>query len=236
MSSWSGQSAGSRPCDRAQESAGGIIARAGGQWRGRGRLGGPRRGPRAGGRMSAAGFRGTLRRRPGRNGLLRDSLFAGFMDQVDRRRRNVEHVEFLRPATRPPRGRTRAPGHERLAQRRPGLLELARAQVATVGTVLSSSRRPVSRSMLRTRWRSRGSTSVTAAPSRPARPVRPIRCTYDLGRGRHVVVDDVGHVADVQPPRRDVRREQELRVPSRKRFITRSRSFWKSPPWIASAR
>ncbi len=47
--------------------------------------------------------------------------------------------------------------------------------------------------------------ALAAGPPRPADAV-----DVDLGRGRHVVVHDVREVRDVEPPRRDVRRDDEL--------------------------
>jgi hypothetical protein len=50
-----------------------------------------------------------------------------------------------------------------------------------------------------------------ATPSRPARPVRPGAVDVCVRRRRHVEVDDVRHVLDVEPARGDVRCDEQLR-------------------------
>ena len=49
-----------------------------------------------------------------------------------------------------------------------------------------------------------------ATPSRPARPVRPIRWTYGVGVRRHVEVDDVRDVLDVEAAGGDVGRDEDV--------------------------
>ena len=57
-----------------------------------------------------------------------------------------------------------------------------------------------------------------------------------LGRGRHVVVDDVRQLRDVEAARGDVGRDEQIGRPARNRFITRSRCSCDIPPCSASAR
>jgi hypothetical protein len=79
-----------------------------------------------------------------------------------------------------------------------------------VGTGAMVSCWRVTRSMLRSRPRSRGSAIVMATPCRPARPGAPDAVHVGVRRARHVVVDDVRHVLDVEPARRHVGGDEQL--------------------------
>jgi hypothetical protein len=68
--------------------------------------------------------------------------------------------------------------------------------------------------------------SVIATPSRPARPDAADAVHVGLGGRRHVVVDDVGELVDVQAARGDVGGDEQVGRAALRRPMTRSRCCW----------
>jgi hypothetical protein len=69
----------------------------------------------------------------------------------------------------------------------------------------------------------------TAIPDRPALPVRADPVDVRLRLVRHVVIEDVGQLDDVQPPRGDVRRNQYADRALLEGCERRSRDPWACP-------